>query len=161
MQINDNTVLSSFTLQTLYGSSLYAVEDIVGKQMANPEQVKSPKKIIIIVPEMMNDSKEGPGYIFLQGILQACKMDMSDVAIVSPGIDIVEYKKLTEVYDSSLVLMFGTTPGDISLPIYFPQFQLQEFSGVTYLSSPELTILENDKLLKSKLWLCLKQFFSL
>jgi len=59
------------------------------------------------------------------------------------------------------VLMFDVTPVDMGLPVFFPSFQLQNYSGITYLSGPELQQLEADKLLKSKLWLCLKQFYNL
>jgi len=43
----------------------------------------------------------------------------------------------------------------------FPHFQQQKFTGITFLFSPSLNELENDKLLKSKLWICLKQIFNI
>jgi hypothetical protein len=161
MQINDNLVLSPFTLQALYGTSLYSIEDAEGKLFSQEKPVKIHKKITVITTERMENQQAKPGYIFLQGILEACRVKIIDVALVSPGQNEMDYNKLQEKYHAGLVLLFGITPGDISLPVYFPHFQLEEFSGVTYLSSPELTLLEKDKLLKSKLWLCLKQFFSI
>jgi hypothetical protein len=161
MPINDNMVLSPHALETLYATSLYSIEEAENRLVSTSKPRRFHKKMTVATPVQVGDLQKTPGNIFLQGILQACRIDLKDVALAMPHQDNLDYQQLQETFGSSLVLLFGITPGDIGLPVYFPHFQLQEFSGVTYLSSPDLAILENDKLLKSKLWLCLKQYFSL
>ncbi len=100
--------------------------------------------------------------IFLTGILAACKLNISDVAIFNlgnhPG---TTYKDLVSYFKSKNVFLFGVEPVDFGLPMNFPHFQQQKFTGITFLFSPSLNELENDKLLKSKLWICLKQIFNI
>jgi hypothetical protein len=99
---------------------------------------------------------------FLTGILGACKLSIGDVAIVNlnnhPGIS---YKELTNDFKSKSVFLFGVEPAIFGLPISFPHFQLQSFANNSFLFSPELKELENDNLLKSKLWVCLKRIFGI
>ena len=99
---------------------------------------------------------------FLTSILTACKLGLEDVAIINfnnfPG---STYKELNKLFKSKTVLLFGTEPSTVDLPLSFPHFQPQPFNGCTYLFSPALKELENDKMLKSKLWLCMKKIFSL
>jgi hypothetical protein len=61
------------------------------------------------------------------------------------------------------VIMFGIEPTELKLPLSFPQFKLQEYALCTYLYVPSLDSLNNEseegKLLKTKLWICLKSMF--
>ncbi len=59
------------------------------------------------------------------------------------------------------MILFGVPPLSIDLPINFPPFQLQAFNKRTYLYSPALAELEQDKALKGKLWGCLKTLFEI
>ncbi|MBI5371753.1 MAG: hypothetical protein HZA79_06980 [Sphingobacteriales bacterium] len=99
---------------------------------------------------------------FLTGILSACKMNLADVAILNlhqyPGSG---YKELVPFFNSKKVLLFGVEPAAIDLPLDFPSFQAQAFNGTTYLWSPDLGTMETDKLLKTKLWVSLKQLFNI
>lgn len=99
---------------------------------------------------------------FLTGILGACKLTLADVAIVNlnnnPGI---AYKELITHFSSKIVLLFDMGPAAFGLPMSFPHYQLQAFAGNTFLYSPSLKELENDRVEKSKLWVCLKRLFNL
>lgn len=99
---------------------------------------------------------------FLTGILGACKLSLADVAVVNlhhyPG---ASYKELTRFFKSRVVLLFDKEPASFGLPMSFPHYQLQAFAGSTFLYSPSLKQLENDKVEKSKLWVCLKRLFNL
>jgi hypothetical protein len=161
MAINDNLTLSPHALQNLYGESLYLVDEVTDKQPTKERPVLIKKLITVITTAPLIPGKENAAYTFLNGILQACRLSVSDVSLLSTHMDEVNFKYIQDTNQSSLVLMFDIAPGAIGLPVYFPHFQLQNFSGVTYLSAPDLDSLQNDKLLKSKLWLCLKQYFSL
>jgi len=99
---------------------------------------------------------------FLTGILTACKLSLEDVAIVNlhnyPG---DPYRELTGILKSKIVLLFDAEPASFGLPMNFPHYQLQAFANNTFLYSPSLKQLENDKVEKSKLWVCLKRLFNL
>jgi hypothetical protein len=120
------------------------------------------KKILLVVnnPEVvfMPDNE----LTFLTGILGACKLTLADVAIVNRHtIPEVAYKELLTHFSSKVVLLFDVEPADFGLPMSFPLYQLQAFAGNTFLYSPSLKQLENDRVEKSKLWVCLKRLFNL
>lgn len=109
---------------------------------------------------LSNESVQGANLELLSGIFQACKIPMQDVNILQwDGKE--TYPMLLERTGPGFILLFGVTPAQIDLPLVFPDFQTQPFGGVTWVCAPELGLLQQDKLMKSKLWLCLKQAFSL
>jgi hypothetical protein len=137
--------------------TLVPTETIVWKYLG-----ENRKKILIII------NYDGVVYLpddefnFLTDILGACKLSIGDVAIVNlnnhPG---ASYKELTNHFKSKNVFLFGVEPATFGLPMNFPHFQLQLFANNSFLFSPVLKELENDKLLKSKLWVCLKRIFKI
>ena len=99
---------------------------------------------------------------FLTSILAACKLSLGDVAIVNilnapPAF----YKGAMEKFRSTTTILFGITPQEFEMPVNFPEFQVQRFNNCTFLHTPGLESLEADKVLKSKLWVCLRRMFSL
>ena len=100
--------------------------------------------------------------VFLTGIISACKLSMADVAVVNlNNHPQASYKELVVFFKSKIVLLFALEPASFGLPMSFPHFQIQPFAGNSFLFSPSLKELENDKVLKSKLWVCLKRLFNL
>lgn len=120
------------------------------------------KNILIIVnhPDVVYLSDDD--FNFLTGILGACKLDISDVAIVNlHNHRDASYKELTSYFKSNHIFLFGVEPAAFGLPMSFPHFQLQSFASNSFLFTPALKELEIDKVLKSKLWVCLKKIFGL
>ena len=99
---------------------------------------------------------------FLTGILGACKLSLADVAVVN-SINHPEagYKELISFFKSRIVLLFDMEPAAFGLPMSFPHYQVQPFAGNSFLYSPALKELENDRVEKSKLWVSLKRLFNL
>jgi hypothetical protein len=101
---------------------------------------------------------------FLTKILEACRMNIGDIAIVNAATAPVAIAGLRQQLDPTAVLLFGLEPVAIKLPINFPVFRLQPYDACTYLSAPALSELvqnsDESKLLKSKLWVCLKTLFN-
>ncbi|MBL0130777.1 MAG: hypothetical protein IPP43_06385 [Chitinophagaceae bacterium] len=99
---------------------------------------------------------------FLTGILGACKLSLADVAIVNlynhPQ---SSYNELTSFFKSKIVFLFDMEPAAFGLPMHFPHYQIQAFAGNSFLYAPSLKELENDRVEKSKLWVCLKRLFNL
>ena len=101
---------------------------------------------------------------FLTSILQACKLNLGDVAIVNCGRQQVSFPTLTDQLACSHLLIFGVIPGAIGLGD-IPLFSVQKEGSCRLLYSPAAENLNNpgaeSKLLKSKLWLCLKEMFAI
>jgi hypothetical protein len=100
---------------------------------------------------------------FVSKILEACRMNVGDVAIVNHHTTPVAINTLREQLQPANIILFGIDPTTIRLPINFPAFKLQPYDNCTYLSAPPLEQLVGNttdaKLLKSKLWVCLKTLF--
>lgn len=101
----------------------------------------------------------------LTRMLEACRMNIGDVAIVNHAASPVVIGQLKQQLQPSFALLFGPTPQAIGLPMDFPVFKIQAYDECTYLTAPNLGELvppgEESKLLKSKLWVCLKTLFGI
>jgi len=101
----------------------------------------------------------------LTRMLEACRMSMGDVAIVNHAAAPVSIGALKQQLQPAFVLLFGPTPQAIGLPMDFPVFKIQPYDQCTYLTAPSLEELarpgDESKLLKSKLWVCLKALFEI
>jgi len=123
------------------------------------------RKITVII--------HSPGIAFLPDdqlnvltrMLEACRMNIGDVAIVNHAASPVIIGQLKQQLQPEYVLLFGPAPQHIGLPMDFPVFKIQAYDGCTYLTAPSLEELvrpgDESKLLKSKLWVCLKTLFEI
>lgn len=121
------------------------------------------KKIILVV--------YSPGAVFLpeqqllllSKMLEACKLNIGDVAIINHFANPVNITDLTRQLSPKTILLFGLEPTAINLPFTIPAFKIQDYNSCRYLYTPSLDVLSQDteegKLLKSKLWLCLRNLF--
>ena len=162
----DHIQLPPAVLQELYKTTLVAYND----QPANAPAPQNgfsvlgnnQQKIVIVV-----DNKEAvflpdDQFNFLTGILSACKLTMEDVAILNlQKNNALTYQTIAAELKAEKIFLFGSTPAQIELPVTFPHYQVQSYNKQVYLSSPSLALLQNDKAEKTKLWLCLKQIFSI
>lgn len=118
------------------------------------------KHILILIKDQQSDIIDEKSLSFLSGILKACNLKVNEVAvlnILTSGVN--DYKILAETFSPVTVLMFGVDPAFISLPVVFPEFQIQPFSNIRFLAAPSLSVLEGDKTLKARLWTCLQKLF--
>jgi hypothetical protein len=101
----------------------------------------------------------------LTRMLDACRMNIGDVAIVNHATAPIAIGELKRQLQPAYVLLFGPTPQSIGLPMDFPVFKVQPYDQCTYLTAPPLKDMvhatDESKLLKSKLWVCLKTLFEL
>jgi hypothetical protein len=177
MDLN-NIELPSSVIVELYHSSLIGENEIVAekkitKEITPPISVlkntatwkslgDNRKNILIMVNN--SDAVHIPDneLSFLTGVLGACKLNMGDVAIVNRNNHLeASYKELTSFFKSKIVFLFDIEPAAFGLPMNFPHYQIQAFAGNSFLFSPSLKELENDKVEKSKLWVSLKRLFNL
>jgi hypothetical protein len=122
------------------------------------------KKQITVVVNCPNDVFVPEADLqFLTKMLGACKLNMADVAIVNHATAAIAIERIKVQLQPTYVLLFGVEPSTIQLPISFPSFKEQPYAGTTYLFTPALSELnletEDAKVLKRKLWDCLKRIF--
>ncbi len=101
---------------------------------------------------------------FLTKILEACKLNLGDVALVNAAKSGVSSAAIKEQLRPAKLILFGVDADQIGLPIRFPEFKLQAYDGTTYLQLPAADKMNGtdaeSKLLKSKSWVCLKSLFN-
>lgn len=101
----------------------------------------------------------------LTKMLDACKLNLGDVAIINQSTQMVHFTHLRDQLQSEKVLLFGVQPEQIGLPMNFPGYKEQEYAGCTYLLVNPLGDMnqpnEEGKALKGKLWGCLKKMFNI
>jgi len=99
---------------------------------------------------------------FLTKLLAACNLNLADVAILNfHNYRSSDFDKILSHFKPKVVLLFDIEPGEFGMPMIFPQFQVQGYKDAVFVSSPSLEIIEPDKTLKGKLWVCLKKIFNL
>ena len=159
---------ASVLIQSGDNNTIFSVakEETVHKKTTVNEIWKSlgnnQRNILIIVNN--NEAVHIPDneLTLLTSILNACKFTVADVAIVNINNNpAAGYKELTTYFNSRYTLLFGTEPASFGLPMSFPHFQIQSFNNCTYLFSPALSIIENEREQKRKLWECLKKIFNI
>ena len=178
MGLND-IILSSNMLTGLYKNNLIGSEE---KEKKAPQPITKEFKEVL-VPEgykFLGKNKKSicliakctdavfvsePDLNFISKLIGACKMNLEDVAILNQVNTDIIISDLKKQLKPKSIILFGVDPTSIKLPIHFPSFKLQEYDGTTYLLAPALEELNQEstegKILKSKLWVCLKQLFGL
>ena len=177
MDLN-NIELPASLIVDLYHTSLFNTNEFSVEKNLDKETPKHIDKVETTAPfKWLGDNKKNILVIvnnkevvylpdneltFFTGILSACKLTVADVAILNFNIHPeVSYKELTAFFKSKIVFLFDVEPAAFGLPMNFPHYQIQAFAGNSFLYSPSFKDLENDKVQKSKLWICLKRLFNL
>ncbi len=121
--------------------------------------------ILILVNDANAVHVDDEALNFLTNIIQACKKNLGDVAIVNLAHHPLNYEALKEKLSPKYVLLFDIHPRSIQLPFTVPNYQLQQFDDCQFLFAGALQNMiantQDAKLEKSKLWLSLKKMFNL
>lgn len=136
------------------------IEDTNAHQRTTPEEKIVAKDVLIVVfsPAKILPEKQ---ILFLTAILKALKLSLTDIHLITDKDDnFGSYKEITARYSPKKIILFGISPSDISLPMHFPNFQVQAFEDKKYLCSPNLEEIEDNKSIKLTLWQSLQQLFS-
>jgi hypothetical protein len=145
-------------MKMLYNNSLYSIDQHIEKPAIQPSGILKKKYLILLRENIMPGD---PLYQFLTGILSACKIPVANVNMINAFRQDADYQALEAEYGAVFVIMFGVEARDLKLPVFFPHFQVQGHNSITYISSPDLAVIENDKAAKHKLWQSLKKAFSI
>ena len=161
----DNIKLTPFLIEGLFKNSLIEMDTKPAIEEPLPMATfnilgNNRSRVVIIVDDYANLYLPDEQLNFLLGILSACKLTMEDVAIVNINKNkAVTYKSIELELKADKIILFGVTAAQISLPLEFPFYQIQQYNKQTYVAAGLLQHIEKDKAEKTKLWNCLKQIF--
>lgn len=145
----NNLKLNGEMLESLYGHSIIDV--------TSPDEAKT-KKPLIFFRDASHTRLPDKQYRFLEQILKACKLNITDVDIINLADKKTDLEKIVNTSSPEYVLSFGTGTGT-------ELFTMKNNQGTKYLNAPELSELMQEtaasKQLKGKLWLELKAIFNL
>ena len=123
------------------------------------------KKIAILINEADAVYVNDENLQFLTKILGACKLNLSDVAIININTNPMLFAQISKELNSTICLMFNVTTEHIQLPFSIPHYQVQQYNNCQFLLAPSLNAYnsegEDAKLEKTKLWVSLKKIFNL
>ena len=121
------------------------------------------KQIAIIVNDSTALYLEERALQFLSNILQACTINLGDIALINIYQQDIEYTQVKKILHAKWCILFGVEPSAIKHPIDFHFFDIQQYDDMMYMYAPALQIMNEpsaeSKLLKTKLWACLQKFF--
>jgi len=159
MNQQERIFLPSAILSGMFKDVLIAEKRTISQLDSSlPVKVRS---IVLTHGEALKKSDQQ--YVFLQNILKACKIEPTEIALLSDGDNAVAggLSSLNLKYSTPVILLFGLTPTVLSLPIHFPAFQVQTYQDCKFMWAPGLDEIAADKSLKVTLWQCLQKIFGL
>jgi hypothetical protein len=162
----DNIQLPIQVVTDLFKNSLIELD---GQQSITPNKKEvdfnflgnNEKQIAILVHEPEAIYLKEEELNLLLNILLACKLTMADIAVINLHKHTIHYKQLRENLSTQIVLLIGTMPANIDLPLDFPMYKIQQYDNQQYVCGAALHNLINDKEEKGKLWLVLKSLFNI
>jgi hypothetical protein len=162
MSLN-NIQLSPRMLADLYPNVLIETHAIPMPVVLNLSFLgNNEKKVLIVVNNPEAAFLTENELAFLTKILEACGLNMADVAIINwNNLISKDYKSILETLKSKTVLLFAVDAETFGLPFRFPHFQIQHFDQCIYLQAPALSTIEEDVTAKKQLWTSLKSLFQL
>lgn len=188
------TTLTTDTLIQLYPNQLVVVEaEATPTKKAEPvikEAIETPLVEIKPTPTEPTKSSVIPAYLggfqkkilllhrqnntkhisdetlqLVTGILNACKLNLQDVAIMNLNEQELHYQVIMDALQPTHIFSFGIEPLGLQLPFQIPNYQTQSYLNATFLFAvPFDTMLPQvpkSKEEKTKLWNCLKKIFQL
>lgn len=162
----DQVQLDPYFLAKMYTQPIIPGENapVVTEQKAAPKVKflgENQKNIALFI------QNEGEAYLndelfnLLTNILNACKLGMQDVALINihsyPDLGVADWKSAVPFQRG---VIFGAAPEKFGLAD-IPAYQLVTVAGTTLLFSDTLEDIGQDKTLKAKLWMGLKQLLGI
>ena len=179
----DNLTLSPLLIQELYENSLVDFSDTkTTKIIPSADQLETvgkkgmprvaegnikylgnnAKNILILIDEADHAFLPDAELNFLISILEACKVNFEDSALVNCHNNIeVTHENLNRQFSPAVLIFLGTEPQLLGFPIQIPQYKVQQYNHQQYMCAPALGVISADKEAKKQLWNALKILFSI
>ena len=117
------------------------------------------KQILIIVNNAGDIHLPEIDLEFLTNILKACSLNIKDIRILNLNRNEILPAQIISNLNPLKVLFFGVDLSSFELPLQFPNFQVQSYDGVVFLSAPSLNEISSSADLKKQLWQSLQKMF--
>lgn len=160
-----NIQLPAIVIANLYKYSLVDFQQVEKKPIPPASEVfagANNKRILILVNNAAAELLPADQLTFLSGVLKACKLSMDDVYIVNlDKASAPDHTNIPGLLTAEKVILFGLELSVLALPFKIPSFQVQLHKDKKYVQLPALHIIQNDAVLKRKLWELLKVLFSI
>jgi hypothetical protein len=175
-----NIKLPDFVIADLYKDSL-VVDDVATTAKKVPKKIvetpmkpeknetekfylgENKKNILFLVNEKNAVFINDESLATLTKILEALKMNLSDVAIVNFHQHQKIFLSLKEVLNPKFVFLFDIDFLQLQLPFTMPEYQIQQYDHCTFMIAPAITLSSNNddavRKEKKKLWENLKKIF--
>jgi hypothetical protein len=135
------------------------------KKTSLPYLGENKKGIVVLISEAAATFINDEELTFLTKILNACNLNIADIAIINTANTKVLFEQLTSELKAEYILLLGVAPASIQLPFTVPDFQVQQFSNCIILSSPALSSMLTNTAesmsYKKQLWASLQKAFNL
>lgn len=120
------------------------------------------KNILLLINNIDVNFLPEKQILFLSEILSACNLSLEDIAIVNLNKLIGQnFKNIPERLNSQIIILSDVELSMLELPFKIPLFQIQQHKEKKYVSIPSLQTIQNDTVLKKRLWSLLQVLFSL
>ncbi|MCZ2224849.1 MAG: hypothetical protein LC122_14600 [Chitinophagales bacterium] len=161
--------IPSFILSDLYKNSLSIINENNNDENKEIFQLKylgdNKKNIVIIVNEENSIHLSDDSYQFISSILNACKLNFADVAIINCNKQFLNYNEVKKQLNPKFCIAFNEAIENFKISLSLKVFIPTEFENTTWLLSSSLSFMKQNtqeaKVEKSKLWICLKEIFNL
>ncbi|MBW8684312.1 hypothetical protein [Chitinophaga rhizophila] len=158
----DKLQLDPYILARIYNQPI-----IPGKKEPVAVVAETPPKVKFLGENQKNIAlfiqNEGEAYLndelfnLLTNILNACKLGMQDIALINTAqYGNLPFTSWQEAVPMKQAVIFGLSPAAMGLE-GISNYQLLQVNGCPLIFSDDLTIISQDKMLKGKLWMGLKQ----
>ncbi|MFY7839856.1 MAG: hypothetical protein ACOVP7_06245 [Lacibacter sp.] len=171
--------LTNDQLAELYGKQLVVVENDMHKEMpvvkaVEPEQSvipvqtvpvtggftgKNKKHFMWLVEERHYPYLDDADFQFLSDVLNACKMNMEDIALVNVAGNRSPFEQLVQQLQPKYIIAASVQID--ALPIQTADYKVLQQQTYQLCYTESLEAIRTDKTKKSKLWLALKQMLGL
>lgn len=123
------------------------------------------KKFVVLVNDESNVYVSDENLQFLTGVLNACKMNLAQIALINLHNHPINFQQLKQDLQPEFIVAFGINALQMELPFSMPDYQVQQYSNCSVLTAPALRELNQTtaaaKAEKAKLWNCLKKMLNL
>ncbi len=120
------------------------------------------KNILILTEDAHHLHLADTDLEFLANILNACKLNLNDVAIVNlfhnKGADFI---LLSSQFKPENILLFGVIGASIGIQHHSDNYELTKWQNINIISGDHLSAIATQPELKKKLWLQLKKLFQI
>lgn len=165
MDLN-NIVLPGLSFNQLFnGCVIHSTDKVSIKQNSNSLIQflgQNDKKVTLLVEYSDFEYINEKDLRFLTGILLACKLKISDVAIVNlyktPAINL---QTIISELSPNVIMLFNILPSRLEIFKEISLLEMNNIEDIIYLKAPLLSDLETNSILKKQLWSQLKRIFSI